>query len=299
MKWSTDAFWLKAKAYADRANEFSQDRSDFPLWSALALELLARAALTKIHPALNADPRDDVNLLYACGFQITEQPRSLPAHSVFLRLEKTVAGFGKVQRELCDYLALLRNDELHSADLPFESLKESKWLPRYYETCNVLCAHMGKSLEDFLGTDVATAAEKLIRALSKELESAVKSRIAAHAKGFQEKPEPERAKLRDGAQAHSQVLAYTHASQLCPACGSKGLLRGELIKELKPLYEDEALLIDQELLAVEFRCPACELVLHSPEEIAHTAIEPRFRKRRETDLHELFEADYGDEYMNM
>jgi hypothetical protein len=163
----------------------------------------------------------------------------------------------------------------------------------------VLCGHLGKSLAELLGPEVSTSADKLIAALSKELESNVKSRIAAHAKVFLEKAASEQTKLKNEAQARSKILPHTHMSQPCPACDSIGVLRGDLIKELKPIYEDETLLIDQEFLAIEFRCTACDLVLHSPDEIAHTVIEPRFRKRRQTDLHELFEPDYGPEYENM
>lgn len=299
MRWDSDALWKKAQVYMDRANQFHDDGTDFPLWSALALELLARSALTKIHPALNADPREDINLLYACGFPITSQPKSLPLHAVFLRLEKTVAGFGSVQRELCDYISLLRNDELHSAGLPFENLKESSWLPRYYEVCHVLCAHLGKSLSDLLGPEVAASAERLIAALDRRLQKSVKDRIAAHAKVFNQKSQQDRQKLQTDAEIRARHLPNGSKPHACPACNNSGALGGELIKEMKPVYEDEVLLIDQEFLAANFRCFACDLQLHNPEELAHSGIEPRFSGQRITDLHELFEPEEPDPYMNM
>src|SRR5271166_1503206 len=137
-QWDTNGFWLKARAYVERANAYDHSKSDFVFWSSLALEILARAALTHIHPALNADPQQDTNLLYGFGFEISGQPRSLPAHSVYARLEKIVKGFEKPQRELCDFVGLLRNQELHTAEVPFEDLKASKWLPRYYEVAKIL-----------------------------------------------------------------------------------------------------------------------------------------------------------------
>lgn len=120
--WDPAALWLKAKQFVDRANESEQSSTEFALNSAFALECLARAALTHIHPVLNADPRDDLNLLYGCGFDLTANPRSLPAHSVYLRLEKIVNGFGKMQRELCEFVALQRNGYLHTAQLPYDNL---------------------------------------------------------------------------------------------------------------------------------------------------------------------------------
>jgi len=289
----------KARIYADRANQFRHESTDFPLWSALALELLARAALTKIHPVLNADPREDANLLYACGYAVTEQPKSLALHAVFLRLEKTVPGFGKVQRELCDYISILRNDELHGGSLPFEKLKESAWLPRYYEVCKVLCTYLGKSLSDLLGPDVSHAADKLISALTKGLKKGVKDRISAHTKVFQSKDAPEKRRSVAQAARMARFLPNGSTKYACPACDSLGVLRGELIKELRPSYEDEQIIVDQEFLATEFKCSVCELNLRNPEEIAHAGIEPRFTGRRVTDLHELFEPEEPDPYMNM
>jgi hypothetical protein len=300
VKWDSKAYWLKAKTYIDRANQHRHDSPDFPLWSALALELLARAALTKIHPVLNADPREDLNLLYACGYEITQQPKSLPLHAVLLRLEKTVPGFGKVQRELCDYVALLRNDELHGTELPFAGLKESKWLPRYYEVCKVLCTFMEKSLPDLLGKEVAKSAEVLVKALDKELEAAVKSKVAAHKKVFTGKSAAEQKKLREQSEASAARYSMgTFSSHECPACGGKGMLGGVLIKELKPVYEGEMMSVDRELLAVVFKCFSCGLDLNSPDEIAHTSIEPRFTARTSTSLHEIFDPEEIDPYMNM
>jgi hypothetical protein len=128
-QWDSDGFWLKSKTYIERANEKDHASAEFAFWSSLALEFLARSALTKVHPALNADPQQDTNLLYGFGFEIAGQPRSLPIHSVFARLEKIVPDFGKPQRDLCDFIGLLRNQELHTAELPFEDLKASKWCP--------------------------------------------------------------------------------------------------------------------------------------------------------------------------
>lgn len=151
--WTSESLWLKAKTYMDRAVAKEQSDSEFPLLSSLSLELLARAALTKVHPALNADPQDYTNLLYAFGYNIKE-PRSIPLHSVFIRLEKLVAGFSKPQRDFCEYMALLRNQELHTGELAFDNLKSSKWLARFYEVTKVLCLFLDKTLEDYLGEEL-------------------------------------------------------------------------------------------------------------------------------------------------
>lgn len=297
--WSTEGLWLKAKLFIDKANAVDHASSDFPFWSVLSIEFLARAALTNIHPSLNADPREDVNLLYACGVEISGQPKSLPVHSVYIRLEKIIPRFGKLQREFCDYFSLLRNQELHTAELPFENIKASSWLPRCYEVCEILCESLNKTLNEYLGDEVATSALKLISTLAKETEHGVKSKVAAHRKVFAERGEEERKRLRSKAELALAVLEPGLTTHECPACKSEGMLKGELIKELKPVYEEEQLVVDQEYLASEFKCLACGLTLHSVEEIAHAGIEPTFSHRRATDLHELFQPEFDYEYDNM
>jgi hypothetical protein len=56
--------------------------------------------------------------------------------------------FTKPRREFCDYFPNLRNQELHTSELPFESLSETKWLARCYDVSKVLCEHLGKGLAD-------------------------------------------------------------------------------------------------------------------------------------------------------
>jgi hypothetical protein len=299
MKWDPELLYQKAKLYLERANEFDHETHEFPLWSSLALELLARSALTHVHPSLNADPQHPESMLYACGIEGTQQPKSLPLHAVLLRLEKVVPGFGKIHRELCDYLALLRNDELHSGDLPYENLSESKWLPRFYEVCRILATFLDRDLEDLLGPELATAATRLIDALLQETAKAVLGRIHTHEQAFIGKSVEERQELTKIADLRSRLLPAGFHSTVCPACGSRAIIRGELIKQMKPRYEDDVLLIDLEYLAENLKCAACELELNNLEEILHAGLEPRFVGQRVTELHELFEPDFYEEYMNM
>src|SRR4051794_2172325 len=95
MMWDPEQYWLKARVYARRSLDDGKGDWERAFWSALALEFLARCALTSIHPALNADPRDETNLFYAFGYDIKGQPRSLPVHAVLGRLEKLVEEFDK------------------------------------------------------------------------------------------------------------------------------------------------------------------------------------------------------------
>lgn len=101
--WDSEGLWKKAKLFMDQANESDHGSSEFAFFASLALECLARSALTKVHPVLNADPRDDSNVLYACGYTFAK-PRSLPAHSVYLRVEKSSTHFKRSIENCVNFL---------------------------------------------------------------------------------------------------------------------------------------------------------------------------------------------------
>lgn len=297
--WDPEKLWLKAKLYIDKANGVEQTSSEFPFWSALSLELLARAALTYVHPVLNADPQEDGNILYACGFQIKGQPRSVPAHAVYLRLEKVVPNFLKPHREFCDYMAFLRNQEIHTAELAFEPLMASKWLSKFYEVARILCEFLGRNLVDYLGKEVGESAEQLVAALNREEESKVKSKIAAHARVFRDKSPKEQRQLMQQAKLQTEDFDIGDMRHKCPACDGDALLEGGWIRDSKPFFKDDELLVERVFLAAKLKCGACGLNLTNVNEIYIAGIEPRFSQYVATDLHEVFQPEYVDEYMNM
>lgn len=237
-------------------------------------------------------------MLYALGYQIQGQPRSIPIHSVYIRLEKIHSDFNKPEREFCDYMSLLRNEELHTANLPFSELKASKWLAQFYNVAKILCALQRKTLKSFLGNDRAKGAMSLIATLSKAQESTVKKKIAVYARAFKAKPEDERNQLNHQSKFESRYFEYNDKPQVCPACESTGLLQGKLIKELKPRYEEGELCVDEEYQADTFKCAACGLILNTINEVTWAGIEPMYTATRSTDLHEFFQPE-GPDYENM
>jgi|SRR5208282_197134 len=296
--WESEGLWKKAKLFMDYANEHDHASPEFAFFAALAIECLGRSALTKVHPVLNADPRDDANVLYACGYSFAK-PRSLPAHSVYLRLEKVIDPFQKHHRELCEFVALQRNAHVHTADLPYENLGTGKWLARFYDTIAVLHGFLGKSLEQFLGKDGAGMAAELIKTLNEGVVASVKVKISAHKKMFEAKKEDEREKLLDAASSIFAMPRYNEYACTCPACGGQGKLTGTRFKELPEQYSDGELLMDVEYVSTSFQCKVCELLLASIEEIAHAGLPTHFKKIESTSLHDLYEPEHYQEYDNM
>ena len=218
---------------------------------------------------------------------------------MYTRLEKVVPNFGKEERALCEYLSLLRNEELHSGSLPFETLKEVKWIGQYYFTCKALCEFIGKTLEEYIGDDTAVTATHLIKATKENIKKSALDKIAKQRLWLQQQPPHEQQKRKLQAETFTKIGQSENSREYaCPACSCPGILEGELAKEHEPKYTDEQLCVGQEFLATSFYCLSCELKLDSLGEIIHSGIEPRFAKTRTTSLHELFEEDFIDSYMN-
>jgi hypothetical protein len=300
MVWDSEQYWKKAVRYAEMASDPVRQAWERPFWLSLALEFLARASLTRIHPALNADPEGEgMNLLYAFGFELKGQPKSLPIHAVFVRLQKVLPeAFTKPRREFCDYFSNLRNQELHTSELPFESLSETKWLARCYDVCKILCEHLEKALTDLLGEE-ASSAEGLIKALKADKHSSVKSKIAAHKKVFEEKGEKERKLIVSQQATLSAGWIGMQTKAVCPACESWARLHGTVERVSRPIYDDGELFVKNVVLANRMECKACGLVLADIDELHTAEIEPHFEYNEITDLHEYHEPDFGEEYNNM
>ena len=303
MMWSEEAYWLKARLYVQRAQEAGGDDSLYPHWLSLAMEFIARAALSKISPVLNAEPKEKENLYYALGLETTGTPRTLPLHSVFLRCVDVVDGFETHHRKFCDLLGVQRNEELHTGGLPFEGLKLQDWLQKYYSVLEVLCRHLGHDLDEILGTAEAEAARELLKANQEGLLTLVKQSIADRKREFDAKPDAEREQLTNQAVAGARQVRPWNKHTLmvdCPACASQGIVFGRQLRSSRPYYEDDRLLEQVTCLAESYLCLACGLNLPTASHVQLSGvIEPQFSVDIETSLHELQMMDYYEgEFMN-
>ena len=119
--WSYDALFCKSQVYVERAFSADRNSSLFPFWASLALELIGRATLSKIHPALISDPRDGHNLLYAFGYATKkEHPKTIGAKTIFLRLNIILPEFTDEDEKFCQSFINMRNEELHTGTPIFE-----------------------------------------------------------------------------------------------------------------------------------------------------------------------------------
>jgi len=124
-----DALYAKSQLYIRRGlrAQADNDTEEYQLWASLALELLGKAALAKVHPALVADPLHYQSLFAACGRQLSPDIKTITAKTLFERLSHIDKSFDSRHQKFCEQMAIRRNSELHSGESPFSGMSAEAW----------------------------------------------------------------------------------------------------------------------------------------------------------------------------
>ncbi|MEQ1716632.1 MAG: hypothetical protein ABL907_11705 [Hyphomicrobium sp.] len=301
-----DALHAKSKVYIGRAlvRKGAGDFDEYQLWASLALELLGKAALARKHPSLVVDPTHWQSLFVAAGINVTTDVKTITAKTLFERLAHLVPRFDMTILKFCQDIAERRNAELHSADLPFKTMKLDAWEARYWHACDTILHQMGASLEQWIGAADAKAPRQLLDEAAKALDAAVKLRVKAAKEQFEalKKVERERlateAELRE-AQHQVDIFKGRHDeiwTECCPACKCRAFMTGEQTGEdISEQRDDDAIweLVDREFVGEEFRCPTCELALMGSDEIEAAGLNYTHEDQQERELE--YEPDYGND----
>lgn len=303
---SSEALHAKSKVYMGRAmvRKAAGDLDEYQLWASLALELLGKAALSRRHPCLVVDPQHAPSLFVAAGVNLTTDVKTIAAKTLFERLTHLVPRFDKVVQKFCLDIAERRNAELHSADLPFKTMRLEAWEERYWHACDTILRHLDTSLEDWIGAADAAAPRQLLIEAAAALTAAVKLRIEAHRATFQELKKAERERLYAEAELREpdrQVALFPVRhdeiwAEPCPACGCRAFVTGEQTGEDITKEADEYGIwevVDREFVGEEFSCPTCELVLTGSEELNAAGIDYIHTDQQEREME--YEPDYGND----
>jgi hypothetical protein len=256
--WSPDTLLAKAQLFIEKMNSTVADEWEYGLWSALGLELLARAALAHISPVLLADAQNWRNLMHALGKAPTAKkftPASIGTKEVLARLTELLADFNQEIAGFCSKHVERRNAELHSGEIVFDGLGTSEWLPRYYRACKILLESMGRSLSDFVSDPVL--AQEMLASLDDAAAKAVDQDIKAHAKVWSNKPDTERETAM--LQASAWATRYTGHRVPCPSCTSPAILHGSPSGPVSTTIGDDEVIQRQTMLPSAFECIACGL----------------------------------------
>jgi hypothetical protein len=289
--WSAESLLCKAQRYATTMLEKERTDWQFGFWSALTLEMLARAAVAKISPTLLAHSNNWNNTYYALGQTATESryvPRSIDIAEVFNRLKSIFPdNFTQEVHNFYSNHINLRNTEMHSGDLPFDVLGTSSWLAKYYLTCQVLLHPLGQKLDILLGTDEAKVAETLIQALEDSAAKAVGTTIEDHKKAWRSKTDKERKSLA----RQAQTLTSRHVGHRikCPSCGNTALIHGNPLGAPTQKLEDDIITERQSMLPSHFECLACGLKIIGYSKLAACGLGDAFTATSQYEAAEYFD----------
>lgn len=303
---NSDALQAKSKIYIGRAlaRKGNGDLDEYQLWASLALELLGKAALAREHPSLVVDPTHWQSMFVAAGIKITTDVKTITAKTLFQRLGHLVPKFDTKIQDFCGEIAERRNAELHSADLPFKTMRLEAWEARYWHACDTILNHLSSSLEQWLGATDAQAPRLVLDEAGKALEAAVKLRVEAAKEMFEglKKAEQERltaeAELREPEQ-QTNLFNGSYDEiwiDVCPACECRAFMTGEQTGEAISSEHDEYAMweiVDREFVGEEFRCPTCDLTLTGNDEIDAAGLDYIHKDQQERELD--YEPDYGND----
>lgn len=302
MDWESESLKNKARLYGERAHEQSIESSLFGFWMSLCLELLARAALSKIHPVLLADPRDEGNIHYAFGIMPKGNVRSIQAKTVFARCSILVKGFTDQMSAQCLIVADRRNRELHTSSAAFEGHDSSTWLPQIYEIMEVLLNHLEDDFIGLFGEEQARVAQAMLKDRRGQVKAEVQKKISDARKEF----ESLSGELKSSTASKGQeaVTTWVKKSPLrkivkCPSCGFNAAMSGESQSRGGIQVNQEVGSITREVrvLPHALTCPVCKLKLDGYRELLEAKLGQVFTTIESEDPIEFFgiaPEDYVD-----
>jgi len=299
-EWSKETLFIKAQRYAETMLEKEHTDWEFGFWSALTLEILVRASLANISPALVADGKDWNNILYAIGTDPNQpkfNPKSADISELLKRSENVFPNFTREMLNFSVSHINKRNSELHSGAVPFEGIGSSSWLPAFYSVCKVLVTEIGESLETLLGTEIAQEAEAHIVALGDESAKSVKGTINAHKTIWNEKTTEEKKKLSKQAETLS-TRHHGHRVK-CPSCDSVALVHGSSSGAPKTTVDEDGIIEKQTMLPANFECIACGLKIAGYSKLVACGLGDTYVSTSQYDAVEYFEIDIEEEIRGM
>jgi hypothetical protein len=268
----------------------------FGLWSSLALELIARAALANISPALLASRDDWRNIHHALGNSSTKKgftPKSATTKEVLSILKELLPDFNDELRDFCIVHCARRNAELHSGEGAFMELGTSAWLGKFYASCEGFLRSMGRKLDDIFRDPIT--AQAMIAALLDTAAKAVAQEIQAHQRVWKEKS-PDEQRLASE-QAATWATRYAGHRVICPACRSAALIKGSGQGAVTTVIDEEEdeVVQKQTMLPSSFECVACGLKISGLSKLSACGLGDAFTASSTFSPAEFFELHTDEE----
>jgi hypothetical protein len=309
-----DALYAKSQVYIRRGLRAQADKEteEYQLWASLALELLGKAALAKVHPALVADPLHFPSLFAACGRQLSPDIKTIAAKTLFERLSHLEKSFDSRHQKFCEQMAIRRNAELHSGESPFSGMSPEAWEREYWGAVETVLSMQDETLESWLGAEDSKVPAKIIEQAEHALEWVVKHRLSRCKEDFLTKyrdPKQREAVLENAKNLRWNDRTWEGSSRCsCPACSASAFVGGTLWNEEvvateegwygtdpggEEVSEPPRETVEKSYSIEAFECPVCGLYLFGTKEIAATELPAEFTKREDREIE--FGEDYGND----
>lgn len=299
MSWEREPLFTKAKLFFEKAFDEDKEEPFFGLWCSMGLELLARAAVSKVSPTLLAEPdRDHQNLLHALNLgSLKTQRKSIATNQVLSLCQTLITEFTEIEIKICSAIINRRNEELHSGGAAFEEYPTQQWISGFYKCCKILCVFQGESLNSLFGEEIKKEAELILAEVAEEILGKTKSLIAAHKKVFENKGTPEQSRLREEAQKNGDKLASKgHHRIKCPACECIGTILGEPYGKENIEHKGGVIISRQSILPTKFICTSCELKLNGYNALSVAGIGNHYSRRTTYTPEEFYNMINPDDY---
>ena len=297
MNWSKEALFSKSKLFMEKAFLEDKDSPFFGVFSALGLELLARAAIAHVHPVLLAEPDNaQKNVLYALELsECAGSPKSIATKQVVNLCGILIPGFNVDLRKVAVAMTEVRNEELHSGGAAFKDYNQDYWIGGFYKACQVLAASIGESLISLFGEARAREAISLISEEDANIKKAVQDRISARRKAYEIDVRCDKEKM-DALIDHSNNEALVRKHQgycivKCPCCGNQSWIEGrESFNSHEEIHED-SVTVRKDVIPESFQCPVCGLKLSSYAELKAAELPLHYTNTYTYDPVEYFSID--------
>lgn len=298
-----EGLWLKAKLFVNRAmDDDPRSFDERAMWATLALELLAKAALSNQSPLLIADPNDDASLLGASGLVGHEGGfKSVRAATIYRRCKRAFRPFDEKKAEK---FAVARNEYLHGGGITFGAIPEHIWWADFWSLAAPLIDAHDKDIEDFVGARRALTVQGHLQNNKMYLAERVESLLSRAKTRYEDRRSGRMSTARTRQwkteRELSAGLRYS-TSQTCPACNESGLLEAEEVENMRIEswgYAEEAFDYQgvADAMADSFVCEHCQLVLNDYELLEATEIDTTFHVEDDRFIEYLAEeSEYGNE----
>jgi hypothetical protein len=306
MIWESEHLFNKAAAVFQKASSLERSDFEYPLLLTMGFELLSRAALAKVHPALLADPSDGENILFAFGFAKTAKPKSIPIRTVFRRLCVIIPSFSEDDFKFATSIMDARNAEVNSAENAFRQFPVSAWYAPMLRLSELLLQHLGKTFDDLLGLEEGKMAQELVRDIGEKTKGVTLAEIERCKRAFLALSKDEQLIRASRPQSHyiRERDWKSHIEQ-CPSCGGSALVYTNVIKYIDSAVGEEDILERAIVQPIQIRCSCCGLKLSGygamaaaglmTQRIAENSVDPVDYYGIEFDPSEHVDSDYGND----